>query len=135
MRSRFAVLAAALVASFACLGCANGQRLLEARIERDGETVLETKFGVSDQATPTAAWEQIVGRSFKAVGPITPDIGDPNKAVLKGKIRIALRHAGTHFASADVDQLRLTRVAGTDDQWEIPKEEVERTLKTAGFKE
>src|SRR5262249_47606226 len=103
MRSRFAVLSFALFGSFACAGCAGGQRLLEASIERDGETILQTKFGVSDQATPAAAWEQLVGKQFKAVSPITPDPGDPQKLVLKGKIRITLRHTGTHFASADVD--------------------------------
>jgi hypothetical protein len=133
MRPRFAVVPFVLWAALAS-GC-GGQRLLEARVERDGEPVLETKFGVSDQATPAAAWAQLAGKHFKAVGPITPDAGDPNKAVLKGKIRITLRHTGSHFASSDVDQLRLARVAGTEDQWEIPKDEIDRTAKSAGFKE
>ena len=131
MRPRHAVLLLALAPLAS--GCFGGQRLLEATVERDGEPVLQAKYGISDQATPAAAWSQLAGRHFKAVGPVTPDAGDPNKATLKGKIRITLRHAGTHFASADADQLRLVRVAGADDEWEIPKEEVERTAKTAGF--
>jgi hypothetical protein len=133
MRCRFAVVPFVLWAAFAS-GC-GGQRLLKAQIERDGEPVLETQFGVSDQATPAAAWAQLAGKHFKAVGPITPDAGDPNKAVLKGKIRITLRHTGTHFASSDVEQLRLTRVAGTDNEWEIPKDEIDRAAKSAAFKE
>jgi hypothetical protein len=132
MRPRFAVLLLALCACFASSGC-GGQRLLEATVERDGEPLLQAKYGVSDQATPAAAWGQLVGKHFKAVGPITPDAGDPNKAVLKGKIRITLRHTGTHFAGADVDQLRLVRVTGAEDEWEIPKDEVERAAKSAGF--
>jgi len=132
MRPRFAVLLLVLGACSAS-GCHAGQRLLEATVERDGEPVLQAKYGVSDQATPAAAWGQLVGKHFKAVGPITPDAGDPQKAVLKGKIRITLRHTGSHFASADVDQLRLVRVAGAEDEWEIPKDEVDRAAKSAGF--
>jgi hypothetical protein len=133
MRLRCAIPLFVLGLAIACGGCHSGQRLLEARVERDGEPVLETKFGVSDQATPADAWGRLAGKPFKAIGPITPEPGDANKAVLKGKIRISLTHTGTHFASSDVEQLRLTRVGGTDDQWEIPKEEVERAAKTAGF--
>src|SRR6266850_6383382 len=123
MRARFAIPALILGLIVAC-GCHSGQRLLEARVERDGELVLEAHFGVPDQATPADAWGKLAGKPFKAVGPITPEPNDANKAVLKGKIRIALKHTGTHFASSDMDQLRLTRVAGAEDQWEIPKEEV-----------
>src|SRR5262245_12211482 len=134
MRSGFAVAMLVLWASCAS-GCHSGQRLLKAQVERDGEPILETQFGVSDQATPAAAWAQLAGKHFKAVGPITPDATDPSKAVLKGKIRIILRHTGTHFASSDVDQLRLTRVAGTEDQWDIPKDEIDRAAKSGDFKE
>src|SRR6478672_1644996 len=79
-------------------GCGGGQRLLKAHIERDGELVLETSFGVNDQMPPAAAWKELAGRHFKAVGPITPD-ADGKTATLKGKIRIELKQAGTHFAS------------------------------------
>jgi hypothetical protein len=117
----------------AVCGCHSGQRLLEARVERDGEPILETKFSVSDQATAAEAWSRLAGKSFKAVGPIIPEVGDANRAVLKGRIRITLKHTGTHFASSDVEQLRLTRVVGAEDQWEIPKDEVERAAKSGSF--
>lgn len=133
MRARYAIPAFVFGLTVACGGCHSGQRLLEARVERDGEPVLEAHFGVSDQATPADAWAKLAGKPFKAIGPITPEPGDMNKAVMKGRIRILLKHTATHFASSDVDQLRLTRVAGTEDQWEIQKEEVERTAKSAGF--
>jgi hypothetical protein len=133
MRRRLFILLIGLGALTSPVGC-GGQRALEGRVERDGELVLKTLFGVSDKLPPEAAWQHLTGRHFKAVGPITPDPGGAQTATLRGKIRIELRHAGTHFASADVQELRLTKVPGTDNDWEIPRSEVERTARAAGFK-
>src|SRR5262245_26003645 len=132
MHRRFALLAFALTAGVLAPGC-GAQKSLEARIERDGELVLKTSFGVNDQMPPAAAWKELAGKPFKAVGPITPD-ADGKTATFKGKIRIELKSGGTHFASADVQELRLTKVPGSDNDWEIPQSEIERTAKAAGFK-
>ena len=132
MRLRIVALVLCIVVISGSTGC-DGQRLIEARVERDGQIVLQSQFGISDDASPAIAWGLLGDQKFKAVGHISPEGNDPQKAVLKGKIRILLRHAGNPFASADVEQLRLNLAPGTDIYWMIPKDEVERTFKAAGF--
>jgi hypothetical protein len=123
-------LLALLVAS--ATGC-GGQRLLEARVERDGELVLKALFSVPDSMSPAEAWKQLEGRTFTSVGSIQLDDTDPKKALLRGKIRVALTHTGNPFASAEVENLRVVRPAGAEHGWEIPKEELDRAAKAAGY--
>jgi hypothetical protein len=131
-------LRSALCGIFGLLFCAatgcEGQRLIEARIERDGQIVLQSQFGIADDAAPEAVWRSIAEQRFKAVAQIVPQRSDPTKATLNGKIRILLRHAGNRFASADVDQLQIVLAPGTDVYWIVTKDEVERTAKLAEWK-
>jgi len=111
-------------------GCA-GQRLLEIRVERGGELLLKGSFAIPDNQTPIQGWLAIAGRPLQAVAPITPDADNPNAAALKGELRVSLTHAGDHFAASQLERLQITRVPGTDDQWEIPLSELERATKPA----
>jgi hypothetical protein len=132
MQRRIVILILSVLVISGSTGC-EAQRLVEARVERDGEPILQSQFGISDEATPATAWGLLSDQKFKAVGHVAPEENDPKKAVLKGKIRIFIRYAGSHLARVDVEQLRIVLVPGTEDYWTIPKDEVERTLKAAGL--
>jgi hypothetical protein len=113
-------------------GC-GGQRYLNARIERDGELVLQTEYGVPDRWDTAAMWRSLQGKSFKAVGPVKPETDDRQMTLLKGKIRIAILHVTRVIASAEVDELRISCPSGSSDQWQLPNDEVERTARVAGL--
>lgn len=116
----------AMLALILVTGCMfPGQRLLQARVEQDGQLILRTQFGVPDGYDQRAAWRQLVDKNFEVVGTWKPD--DPRQATLKGKVRVALVHVSTPFATADVMDLKLVGdpAKGT---WHIPPEEVSRTI-------
>jgi hypothetical protein len=113
-------------------GC-GGQRFIKVRIERDGAPVLQTEYGVSDSLDPAAIWRGLQGDSFDAVGTVTPAVDDPQKAVLKGKIRIVILHVNNEIAAAKVNELRLTRASGSGNQWKLASGEVDRTAQAAGL--
>ena len=98
-------------------------------IERDGAPVLQTEYGVSDGLDPAAIWRGLQGDSFDAVGTVTPAVDDPQKAVLKGKIRIVILHVNNEIAAAKVNELRLTRASGSGNQWKLASGEVDRTAR------
>lgn len=108
-----------------------GQRYLEATVERDGEPVLSTGFGVSDALSPTESWLALEGKQFEPVGEVTPDPADPLRLVLRGRSRIELRHAGSPYATVEVDNLRLVRDDASTNLWRLPREEVQRTAPPA----
>lgn len=115
-------------------GCSSEPlRLIEARIERNGVFMLQMQFGVADDATPAQIWAHVSQHRFKVVGAYMPDAADPQKMVLKGKVRIELRNAGDPVAAAEVEELRLTGIPGTTEYWMLPQAEVERTRKAAGL--
>jgi hypothetical protein len=115
-----------------CSGC-GGQRYLHVRIERDGQPVLETGYGVSDRLGTGAMWKSLQGKAFEALGSIEPDASDPQTAVLRGRIRIVILHVDREMASVRVDELRLVRSSVAQDQWELPPDEVQRTARAAGL--
>jgi len=125
-------LAACLLAVLLFSGCV-GQRYLQVRVERDGDLVLQTKYGVPDRLGASDIWQSLQGKPFKAVGTVTPDAANGQKVVLKGKIKITILHGDKAMASASVDELRFVRASGCEDRWELPPEEVQRTAKTAGL--
>ena len=113
-----------------CTGCSHpGQRLLEARIEKDGQLVLRTHFGVPDTWAPDAAWQQLNGRAFEPVGAATFESNDSGQVQLKGNVRVALVHAGTPFAAVDVEQLQLVGDLAGPATWRLAPGEVVRTAK------
>ena len=125
----------ALLLSFAVpllSGCA-GQRYVDVQIERDGVPTLKAGYGVSDSLAPAAIWDTLQGQSFEAVGEIKPEPTDPQKAVLKGKIRIAILHVNNEIATAKINELRLIRDAKSADRWKLATGEVQRTAQAAGL--
>jgi hypothetical protein len=108
-------------------GCAPaGQRLLKAEIELDGKVILATSFGVPDGWDPASAWRRLRKVGFEATDPAaTASLASAPQ--LKGRVRIALRHAGAAFAVVAVGELRLEVDASAPHRWRIAPHEVERT--------
>lgn len=123
-------LAAAAVFSTGC-SLPVPQKLLDVVVERDGKAVLKGGFGVGASTTAAEGWYQLEGQRLRAVEAIAPDPADPNTATLTGELRVALTHDGKQFAAALLDRLRVVRVRGSDDLWEIPRDELERATKPA----
>ena len=137
MRHRLLSLAPVMLAAWLCLGHggpAEAARFIDVRIERDGGVVLETGFGASDYEPAARIWARLDRAPLRAVHEVPADAANPQQATLVGDIRITILHVDTVLASAQVDKLRLTRVSGTSDQWQLPKDEVERTGQTAGLR-
>jgi len=121
---RFVLLCFALFS----VGCEfPGRRLLEARVEQDGKTLLRKQFDVSDSLGPAAAWNELKGQNFESVAAITPDAQDPLRAFLRGKLRIVLQDHHASFAAVELDELVLTRADENSSEWRIPIEEIQRT--------
>lgn len=108
-------------------GCAPpGQRYLEATIERDGQPILRTGFGVSDSLSPAESWPSLDGKQFEPVAEVAPAPDDPLRLVLRGKVSIILRHTGESFGTVEVDDLRLIRDDTSTNLWRLPREEFQR---------
>jgi hypothetical protein len=110
-----------------------GQRYLQIHLERDGKLILRSECVVSDGLDAASMWKSLQGRPFDATSALTPTADDPQKAVLKGKIKITIMRVDRVIASALVDEIRLVRVPGSQERWEIPQDEVERTARAAGL--
>ncbi|MBA4063985.1 MAG: hypothetical protein C0501_09790 [Isosphaera sp.] len=122
---------AALAAGLAA-GCpAPPQKTIEVEVERDGKAVLRGSFPAPVDVTPVDAWYRLEGKRLAAAGPIAPDPNDPGAAVLTGEVRVTLTHDGKRVAGAILDRLRVDRVLGATDVWEIPRAELERATKPA----
>jgi len=132
MRHRLGFALVLLLAVSLFPGCI-GQRALRVQITRDGELILQTAYGVSDRLNAAAIWRSLEGKSFKTVDTLKPETDDPQKAVVKGKIRIVILHVDREIASAQVDEIRLVRVPGSNDQWQLAPDEVRRTGQAAGL--
>ena len=132
MRRRWFLARAILLVAVLLPGC-NGQRYINVHIERDGALVLKTEYGVSDSLIAAAIWGGLRSDSFDAVGTVEPQNDDPRKAVLKGKIQIAILHVNNPIATADVEELKLVRASDSSTQWQLAPGEIERTGKAAGL--
>lgn len=119
-------------ASLALAGC-GGQRYLKIRIENNGEVILATEYGVSDRLEPRAIWQSLRGKPFRVIGKFDPEADDPCRAVLRGRITLAIDHVNTPIARAEVTELRLRKSRKADNQWELADEEVVRTSQAAGL--
>ena len=112
-------------------GC-SGQRYIEVNIDRD-EPALHAEYGVSDSLSPAAVWGTLEGQSLVEASPIKAEREDPKKAVLKGRIHIAILHVRNEIATAKISELRLVRDSDTADQWKLAPGEVKRTAQAAGL--
>jgi len=122
-----------IVLAVSLSSCLRGQRYIDVHIERDGTRILQTGYGVDDYLGTSAIWKSLQGESFESVVPIEPESGDPQKAVLKGKIQIVILHVDREMAQAQVDELRLIRASGSSDRWQLAPGEVKRTAQAAGL--
>jgi hypothetical protein len=107
-------------------------KLLEARVVWGREVRLKASFGVPDTASPADIWRRLDGLEFQAVGPLAADPA-ALEVSLAGDIRVVVVWVDKTEALAEVGRLRLVRVAGTEDRWRLPREEVERTGQAAGL--
>ncbi len=123
----------AILLAVSLSACLSGQRYIDVLIERDGTRILQTGYGVDDYLGTPAIWKSLEGESFESVGKVEPDADDPQKAVLKGKIRIVIFHVNNQMAQAQVDELRLIRAPGSSDRWQLAPGEVKRTAQAAGL--
>jgi hypothetical protein len=128
------------------LGCLLGSGLLaggcaataplRAQIERDGKLLLQTGVYAGIGERDAALWRCLEGVPFRAAGPLPAAADDPHPLTLTGSLRVVvLVGPDPHFArrlTAPMDSLRLVRVPGTDDQWQIPADELERIGRAAG---
>lgn len=121
------------------LGGSSGQaaRLLELRVERDGQVVLKGMTEDDSQTDPGVVWTYLKDASLKPVGEVTADPGDPLRATLTGNIRVAVLHVertvGGGRAEASVRELRLVRPSPESGHWQLAPGEVERTAHIAGI--
>jgi hypothetical protein len=122
-----------ILLAFSQFSCLRGQRFIDVHIERDGQLILQTGYGVSDSLDAAAMWESLNGELFDAVGTIEPEADDPKRAVLKGKILIVILHVSNEITRANVDELRLIRPPGSGDRWQLAPDEAQRTAKAAGL--
>jgi hypothetical protein len=124
-----------LGAALACsgVGCVHyGQRLLEARIERDGQVVLRTHFGVPDNWDQRTAWRQLESQLFEVEDPTVLGADVVGRATLKGRIRITLTHAGSAWAAVEVDEIQLSQQDAESNIWRFVPGECERTARALG---
>ncbi|MBL9161842.1 MAG: hypothetical protein JNL18_03775 [Planctomycetaceae bacterium] len=118
-----------------CAGCSHpGQRLLQARIEKDGQPVLQTRFGVPDSWDQYAAWQRLDSQVFEPVSTLKLDPNDFGQLVIKGNIRVTLVHAGKRFAAVNIEQIRLVSVSAGAKTWQLAPGEVDRTAKALNAK-
>lgn len=115
-------------------------RLLEIRIERNGQAILKGMTEDNSQADPGIVWEYLNGELLKAENGLTPDPADPMRATLTGKIRVAVLHTGQPAAvkgsmrtDVVVDELRLVRPSPDSEYWVLAPGEVERSGRIGGI--
>jgi hypothetical protein len=130
MMSSRCILAAMLMMCAILSGCSSpGQRLLHVHIENDGKLILRTQFAVPDNWDNHAAWHELEKQSFEPAGTLTPDSAAPQQATLKGKVRLALVHAGAPFATANAEELRVVIDPAKTGHWRLAPGEMARTEK------
>lgn len=135
------LLAVALGSGLFLLGesSAQGARLLEIRVERDGQLVLKGMATDDAQMDPAIVWGYLKGAPLKPVGQVPPDPADPLRATLTGKIRVAILHGeraagsqGDTRTDVVVTELHLVRQSPDSDSWQLAPGEVERTAQAGG---
>jgi hypothetical protein len=131
--SFFRVFVFALFLGLVQAGPAQAAKAIEARIEQNGKVILQGVYTGGDRADAAEIWEDLGVARLKARQEIPTDPSDPRQATLTGDIRIVVSWVRNPIATAQVDKLRLVRVSGTSDQWQIPRDEVERTAEAAGL--
>lgn len=112
---------------------ARAAKAIEASIEQNGKVILQGVYTGGDRADAAEIWEDLSLAWLKALQEIPADPADSQQATLTGDIRILVSWGRNPIASAQMDKLRLVRVSGTNDQWQIPRDEVERAAKAAGL--
>lgn len=121
------------LAMLACLdnGDAQAAKAINVKVEQNGKVVLQGIYSAHDTADAAEAWVDLDKPALEAAQDIPGDLADPQQATLTGNIRIVVTWGREPVASAQVDRLRLLRVA--NKQWRLPRDEVERTAQVAGL--
>jgi hypothetical protein len=132
-RSFFAAFVLAVLLGLDHAGPGLAAKAIKARIEQNGKVILQGIYTGGDRADAAEIWADLSRAWLKALQEIPADPSDPQQAMLTGDIRIVVSWPPSPIASAQVDRLRLVRVPGKSDQWQIPREEVERTAEAAGL--
>jgi hypothetical protein len=132
-RSLFCVLVLTALLGLGHAGTAQAAKAIEARIEQNGKVILQGVYTGGDRADAAEIWADLSLAWLKAVQAIPADPSDPEQATLTGDLRIVVSWPPDPIASAQVDKLRLVRVPGETDRWQIPRDEVERTAQAAGL--
>jgi len=129
----FSAFVLAVLLSLDHAGPALAAKAIEARIEQNGKVILKGVYTGGDGADAAEIWADLGLAWLKALQEIPADPSDSQQATLTGEIRIVVSWGRNPIASAQVDKLRLVRVSGKSDQWQIPRAEVERTAEAAGL--
>ena len=119
---------------------AQAARLMEIRVERDGQVMLKGMTEDDSQIDPGVVWGYLKGATLKPVGEVRSDPADPLRATLTGKIRVAVLHGGRPAGAQGaartdvmVEELRLVRPSPDSDHWQLAPGEVERTAQAGGI--
>lgn len=131
---RFFVLAMLLGSWIALADCrpAAAAQFAMAQVEHNGVVVLQGSFTARDTDDLAAVWKLLIGQPLKAVGSVVPDVPNAHVATLTGDIRLTITSLNPK-TSVTVNRLRLLRVPGKENEWQLPPEEVEQTAKAAGL--
>jgi hypothetical protein len=112
-------------------------RLLEIRVERDGQVVLRAMRGDDSEQDLGIVWAYLKEVELEPVSEIPVDPTDPLQSTLTGDLRVAILHGGTVVgggrAEVSVRQLRLVRPSADSKYWQLAPGEVERTAEAAGI--
>jgi len=121
-RSTLIVLALATLA-----GCrAPGQRYITVAVERDGATVLESGYGVSDSLGEEAWFESLQNAAFSESTKLEVDEKDPTQVTLQGDLRIVLSHTTNLLVVAKSAELSLVADPSMPGHWKLAPGEASR---------
>jgi hypothetical protein len=111
-------------------------RLLEVRIEQDGQTVLTGMTSDSGDNHPYVTWEKLKEVELEPFGTFRKSFRGATQARLKGPVRISILHGGRVIAEGRaqvvVAELRVVRYISASG-WRVAAGEMERTRKAAGI--
>jgi len=123
-------------ASLICGGPAFAARLLQVRVECDGQLVLHTYYDDAGRADAATVWRYLGRQPImveEETSSVEPDAEAPLRATLDGDILVKLSHADRVLAEAELSRLTLIRPDAQSTMWFLPEQEVERTAPIAGL--
>ena len=116
---------------------AHAARLLDIRVERDGQLILSGMYPDNGSADAGRVWSYLKDVTLEPAGEMP---ADPLRVTLTGNIRVAVLHVdkpvgwqGGARTDVAVEELRLVRPSPHSDRWQLAPGEVERTARAAGI--